>query len=81
MVRAVAAAIAALTLVLATMRLGGVIDWPWRWVVAPLWVSGLALIAGWLVFLVVIGAAILRREAAFEAASKSAEEKNDRRSH
>jgi hypothetical protein len=80
MVRAVATAIAALTLVLATTRLGGVIDWPWHWVTAPLWVSGLALIAGWLVFIAVIGAAILRREADFEAASKPSDDKNDRRS-
>ena len=73
----VAAALAALTLMLTLMRLGGVIDWPWHWVTAPLWASGLALIAGWLVFIVVIGAAILRREAEFEAATKSADDKDD----
>jgi len=80
MARAVAAAIAALTLMLTMMRLGGVIDWPWRWGMAPLWASGLTLIAGWLAFIVVIGAAILRREAEFETASKPADEKNDQRS-
>lgn len=77
MVRAVAAAIAALTLMLAMMRLGGFIDWPWRWVTAPLWASGLVLIAGWLVFLITMSLAIHRRETDLGAASKGAAEKDD----
>jgi hypothetical protein len=79
MVRAVAAAITALTLMLAAAKLGGSIDLPWRWVTAPLWITALALLAGWLVFLVTMSAAIHRREADLEAGLKKAPDDDDRR--
>ncbi len=79
MVRAVAAAIAALTLVLLTMRLGGVIDWPWPWVLAPLWATGLVLIVGWLAFVFTFAAAMHQRDSADEAASKAAAQQDDSR--
>ena len=37
------------------LKLCGIIDWSWWWITAPLW-GGLALIlAGYLIFLVVVG--------------------------
>lgn len=77
MVRAVAAAVAALTLVLTMLRLGGAIDWPWFWVTIPLWASVLALIASWVLFIVVFGAAMLRREADIEASTKRSDPRDD----
>lgn len=79
MVRAVAAAIAALTLVLIFMKLDGLIDWSWRWVTAPLWGSGLILIVGWIAFVATVGAAMHRRDAEIEAASRNATETDENR--
>jgi hypothetical protein len=37
------------------LKLCGIIDWSWWWITAPLW-GGLALIlAGYLIFLIVVG--------------------------
>ena len=67
MVRAVAAAIAALIFVLAALKLDEQIDWTWAWVMAPLWMTGLALVAGWLAFVITFAAAMHQRDRADEA--------------
>ncbi|KPF73070.1 hypothetical protein IP69_00365 [Bosea sp. AAP35] len=79
MVRAVAAAIAALTLVLVVLKLDSIIDWSWLWIMAPLWAAGLALIVGWLAFVITFAAAIHQRTSTDEAASKVALEQDDQR--
>lgn len=79
MVRAVAAAIAALTLVLVVLKLDSIIEWSWLWIMAPIWAAGLALIVGWLAFMITIAAAIHQRDRADEAASKNASKPDDQR--
>lgn len=76
MVRAVAAAITALTLILTAAKLGGSIDLPWRWVTAPLWVTALALLAGWLIFLLTMSAAMHRRETDLDARLKKSSDED-----
>lgn len=77
MVRAVAAAITALTLMMAAAKLGGSIDLSWAWVTAPLWISALGLLAGWLIFLVTMSAAMHRREADLDARLKKSSDEDD----
>lgn len=42
----------ALTLIFITLKLCGVINWSWLWVLSPIWI-------GWAVALVIIGAVAL----------------------
>ena len=79
MVRAGAAAIAALTVTLTILKLNEIIEWSWLWVMSPLWVAGLMLVAGWLAFVLTIAAAIHQRDRADEAASKDASNPHDQR--
>ena len=79
MVRAVAAAIAALTFVLAALKLDEQIDWTWAWVMAPLWMTGLGLIAGGLAFVITFAAAMHQRDRADEAAAKSTADQDEAR--
>ena len=46
-----------LTIVFVTLKLTGVIDWSWLWVLAPLWL-GAAIVAGILLIVGVIGLSI-----------------------
>ena len=45
----------ALTLLFITLKLCGVIDWPWLWVISPIWIT-LALIAVIAIIIVAIEA-------------------------
>jgi hypothetical protein len=46
-------------------------------VTAPLWISALALLAGWLIFLVTMSAAMHRREADLDARLKKSSDEDD----
>ena len=49
-----------LTVVFVVLKLVGVINWPWIWVLSPLWISlGLVLLIFLIVFAVIIIAAIV----------------------
>jgi hypothetical protein len=39
-----------LTIVFITLKLTGVIDWSWVWVLAPLWISTLLGVIGFVIF-------------------------------
>jgi uncharacterized membrane protein YdbT with pleckstrin-like domain len=43
-----------LTIVFITLKLTGFIDWSWWWVLAPIWISGLLLVAVMLVVAMVV---------------------------
>lgn len=43
----------ALTLIFITLKLCKVIDWAWKWVLAPLWIPGLIVIAFVVIVLIV----------------------------
>ena len=47
-----------LTIVFITLKLTGVIAWPWIWVLAPLWIGFLLSFGIVLLFLIVIGIAM-----------------------
>lgn len=58
----------ALALLFIAFRLAGIIDWPWRWVLAPVWIpAGLVLLiavsVGVLYVLFTIAAAVAARDA------------------
>ena len=45
-----------LTILFVALKLTGVIDWSWWWVLAPLWGSfaiGVVILIGWLIYLAV----------------------------
>lgn len=49
-----------LTIVFVVLKLVGVIDWPWIWVLSPLWISlGLALLIFLIVFAIIIITALI----------------------
>ncbi len=41
-----------LTLILVVLKLTGLIDWPWIWVLSPVWIFGLFLIIVFAVILI-----------------------------
>lgn len=43
-----------LTIVFITLKLIGVIDWPWIWVLSPIWISILVVIAIIIVFALIM---------------------------
>lgn len=49
----------ALTLLFIGLRLSGVIDWPWVWVLAPLWISAVVVLV--LGLFVILGVVLARR--------------------
>ena len=54
-----------LTVVFITLRLTGVIDWSWAWVLAPIWIP-VALVLSVLVLLAFIAVTVMVIEAAIE---------------
>ena len=54
-----------LTVVFITLRLTGVIDWSWAWVLAPIWIP-VALVLSVLVLLAFIAVIVMVIEAAIE---------------
>ena len=49
-----------LTIVFVVLKLVGVINWPWIWVLSPLWISlGLALLIFLIVFAIIIITALI----------------------
>ena len=49
--------VSALTLIFIVLRLTGVIEWSWLWVLSPLWIS--AIVSFTLLILIVVIAAII----------------------
>lgn len=45
--------VGALTLIFITLKLVGVIDWDWLWVMSPIWITGCIVLFLLIVFLVV----------------------------
>ena len=52
-------AMAVILVVFVVLKLCRVTDWPWFWVLSPLWVSGVLLV---IALLLVLGLAIILRE-------------------
>jgi hypothetical protein len=52
-----------LTIVFITLKLTGVIDWPWLWVLSPIWISA-SLLLGFLLlgFVIILIAEFLKPE-------------------
>lgn len=43
-----------LTIVFIVLKLTDTIDWPWVWVLAPLWLSTLVFFVGFVIFVIVV---------------------------
>jgi len=48
-----------LTILFIGLKLGGIIDWPWIWVLSPLWIS--MLIVLWILLIILIIALIANK--------------------
>ena len=44
----------ALTILFVALKLCGVIDWSWVWVLAPIWINAIVIVVRCLIFLLVI---------------------------
>lgn len=49
-----------LTIIFVVLKLVGVVNWSWLWVLAPLWLPTILGFAGWLIFGVILGKAVTK---------------------
>lgn len=52
--------ISLLTVLFIGLKLTGYIDWTWVWVLSPLWIGAMAIIAVWIIMLMFFAAYVTR---------------------